>query len=207
MFLLFSFFCARFDVHPPENPYGNIPPSWQEDLITEDSPSRCGGLNIYSAHRLHYEKRKQPYRIDTTEMEQYLRYVCSGYDPFEDFPQTDNVRHYKRNLYRETAFYSSSQVIDVNDFENDNSFESNLFKSIGFELENVIHNQKTEKYINGSKCIIYDIETNNILSRFYFFKRRRYTMLYSYWSENKTYFKQRIPEEDSIVNTISINSY
>ena len=136
-------------MHPPTSPI--VPPGWSEDFSQMFLPSRCGGIYINSAHKPYdwSSNSLYPYHLDSIDPLRNLHYYCNGIDPIENFPNERNI-HYQKELYKKTAFYYSKQYIDIEFFNQDKIFESNLLKSIGFNFENILLNDKKEIYINGS---------------------------------------------------------
>ena len=199
IFLVFSFLYSKYDVHPTNNLI--VPQNWG-DYYADDPylPSRCGGIDIKSASPKYYKKFVC---VDSFIFYLGSTYGCHIFDDDKNY-NLPNHKFDKKN-YPQNSFFYSEQIIDLNTFDSGKSFENNLFKSIGYNFENIVVNTQNSCYINGNICIKYEITSNSVSSKFYFFKRRKYALLHSAWSEDKIVFNQKIPIVDSIVNTFRLN--
>ena len=190
-FLLFSLFVRSVTTHPTSE-ITNLDKYERFDL--HYLQSRCGNIYIKYFVPIVWQSH-----FDTTNYILYSQYHLATYDPF-------NRSHFVKEVLPSKGILYSTFIFDESNISNSKNEAQYFFESSGKTWSNILVNQKKSFNINGNHCIKYDIENDSTIAQYYYFKRRKYSVLFSFWSNDKPLFKQKISMMDSMTNSIMINS-
>ena len=213
-FLFFALFFIACREHPTD---AVIPKNWSKILADIVLPSRCAYVVLKMARPYGfieisaYDKNvwntgnqlvyyTKIFDCNQEELNQYARLGCAPIDAL--------LVHYK--VYDESE--KNFNVIIPNEKDsticNDIIIEPSVLNAIiGKASNEVIVNQQEKLVINGNKCNKMNIETENSIGNYYYFKRGRFSFILGTYSRNKRIFYQNQTTLDSIANTFEIHSY
>ena len=190
-FLLFSLFVRFVSIHPTSEI------TFPDKHVRADLHyllSRCGNIDIK-----YFAPSGWKGYLDTTNYILYSQYHLATYDPFSKY-------HFVEDMLPSKGILCSTFIFDESNISNSKKAAQYFFESSGKIWSNILVNQKKTFNINGNHCIKYDIENDSTIAQYYYFKRRKYSVLFSFWSNDKPLFKQKISMMDSMTNSIMINS-